>query len=160
MRNLEYNPRHSVSVQPIFFFIHIEQRVIWWLDHKQNEGLEIHSHCLHSREAALHHIKLMWLRLFKGALWKSGINERVGISLVWRYLFFLSLSLTTCRNWFVKSWKITRSWRNSFTISLKKTSVKSEHKSFLPLLKWDTWQQLPLSVLQGLCVYQELQQNF
>lgn len=39
-------------------------------------------------------------------------------------------------------------------------SDKWAQVSFLPLSKWDTLQQLLLSVLQGLCVYQKLQQNF
>lgn len=34
--------------------------------------------------------------------------------------------------------------------------MTSEHKAFVPLAKWDALQQLPFSVLWGLCVYQGL----
>lgn len=44
------------------------------------------------QRSSLHQIKLVRLKLFKGISWKWGTHKRVGISIVYRCLFFVSFS--------------------------------------------------------------------
>lgn len=62
-------------------FVHIEQRVTMaWSFAEQ--GVVNPFQLFTQQRSSLHHIKLVWLRPFKGISWKWGVHQTVGISMV------------------------------------------------------------------------------